>query len=45
MEFGFSCLKKLDESYNSFNGIFWKLHTGSQWRDVPERYGPWTTIY
>jgi transposase len=27
------------------NGLFWKLHTGSQWRDIPERYGPWSTIY
>jgi transposase len=22
------------------NGLFWKLHTGAQWRDIPERYGP-----
>jgi transposase len=27
------------------NGIFWKLRTGAQWRDIPERYGPWSTIY
>jgi transposase len=27
------------------NGLFWKLHTGAQWRDIPERYGPWKTIY
>lgn len=27
------------------NGMFWKLHTGAQWRDIPERYGPWSTIY
>jgi len=27
------------------NGLFWKLHTGAQWRDIPERYGPWSTIY
>lgn len=23
------------------NGIFWVLHTGPQWRELPERYGPW----
>ena len=23
------------------NGILWKLRTGSPWRDLPERYGPW----
>lgn len=27
------------------NGIFWKLRTGAPWRDVPERYGPWQTLY
>ena len=27
------------------NGIFWRLRTGCQWRDIPERYGPWQTIY
>ena len=27
------------------NGIFWVLRTGSPWRDVPERYGPYTTVY
>ena len=27
------------------NGIVWKLRTGSAWRDVPERYGSWRTLY
>jgi transposase len=27
------------------NGIFWILRTGSPWRDLPERYGPYTTAY
>jgi transposase len=27
------------------NGILWRLHTGAPWRDIPERYGPWETIY
>ncbi|MFJ5786502.1 IS5 family transposase [Streptomyces hydrogenans] len=27
------------------NGIVWKLRTGSAWRDVPDRYGPWRTLY
>ncbi len=27
------------------NGLMWKLGTGAQWRDLPERYGPWQTIY
>ena len=27
------------------NGIFYKLRTGVPWRDLPERYGPYTTVY
>jgi transposase len=27
------------------NGIFWRLHTGAPWRDLPQRYGSWQTVY
>jgi transposase len=27
------------------NGIFWVLRTGAPWRDMPERYGKWQTVY
>lgn len=27
------------------NGMFHVLHTGCPWRDLPERYGPWQTVY
>ena len=27
------------------NGIFYILRTGAPWRDLPERYGPHTTVY
>jgi transposase len=27
------------------NAIFWVLRSGAPWRDLPERYGPWQTIY
>jgi transposase len=27
------------------DGILWKLATGVPWRDLPERYGPWQTVY
>jgi len=27
------------------NGILWRLNTGAPWRDLPERYGPWGTVY
>ena len=26
------------------NGIFWVLRTGAPWRDLPECYGPRTTV-
>ena len=29
----------------ALNGIFYVLRTGSPWRDLPERYGPYTTAY
>ena len=25
--------------------MFYVLRTGSPWRDLPERYGPYTTVY
>src|SRR5512133_1345813 len=27
------------------NGILWVLAAGVPWRDAPERYGPWQTLY
>ena len=27
------------------NGIFWILATGAPWRDLPERFRPWQTVY
>ena len=27
------------------NGIFWVLRAGAPWRDLPGRYGPYTTAY
>ena len=27
------------------DGIFWILSTGAPWRDLPERFGPWQTVY
>jgi transposase len=27
------------------NGILYILRSGSPWRDCPERYGPYTTVY
>ena len=27
------------------NAVLWKVKTGVPWRDLPERYGPWQTVY
>ncbi|KUM38728.1 transposase [Pseudomonas sp. EpS/L25] len=27
------------------NGLFWILCSGAKWCDLPERYGPWKTVY
>jgi transposase len=27
------------------NGIRFRVRTGVQWRDLPERFGPWQTVY
>ena len=29
----------------TLNGIFWVLNCGTQWRDMPERYGKWQSVY
>ena len=27
------------------NAMVWITRSGAPWRDLPERYGPWTTVY
>jgi transposase len=27
------------------NGLMWVLRTGAPGRDLPERFGPWQTVY
>jgi len=27
------------------NGIVWIARSGAPWRDLPERFGPWETVY
>lgn len=33
------------DSRTVLNGIIWILRSGAHWRDLPERYGPFTTVY
>jgi transposase len=27
------------------NAVMWRVKTGAPWRDIPERYGSWKTVY
>ena len=27
------------------NGMIWRAKTGTPWRDLPDRYGKWKTVY
>jgi len=29
----------------TINGMMWVLSSGSPWRDMPERYGSWKSVY
>ena len=40
----FAAIARVDDR-RVINGIFYKLRTGVPWRDLPERYGPYTTVY
>ncbi|WP_406116402.1 IS5 family transposase [Streptomyces sp. NBC_01014] len=37
--------RKRSDDRTVLNGIVWKFRTGTAWRDVPERYGPWATLH
>lgn len=27
------------------NGMMWIARSGAEWRELPEKYGPWQTVY
>ena len=37
--------RPLKDPRGMLNGMFWVLRSGAPWRDLPERFGPWQTVY
>jgi transposase len=37
--------RKPKDPRQMLNGILWTLRTGAPWRDLPERFGRWKTVY
>ena len=33
------------DNQTALNGILWIARSGAAWRDLPERYGSWSTLY
>ncbi len=33
------------DNRNMLNGMLWINRSGAQWRRLPERYGPWQSVY
>ena len=41
----FKGCKNSANNRNVMEAIFWKLRTGAQWREIPEKFCPWSTAY
>ncbi len=39
------CGRPLTAPRVMLNAMFWVLRSGAPWRDLPERFGPWQTVY
>ena len=37
--------RQWNDHRTTLNGVFWILHSGAQWREMPERYGRWKSVY
>lgn len=37
--------RRYEDHQKVVNGLFWILRTGAPWRDLPDRYGEWQTVY
>ena len=37
--------KPCKDNRQMLNAMIWLARSGAPWRDLPERYGPWETVY
>ena len=37
--------RRLKDPRARLNAMLWILRSGAPWRDLPERFGPWQTVY
>jgi transposase len=35
----------IPDKRRTVNGVLWVLRTGAPWRDLPERYGNWNSVF
>ena len=34
-----------NDDRQTLNGVLWIVRTGAPWRDLPDRYGSWNSVY
>ena len=37
--------RRAKDNRQMFNGMLWIVRSGAPWRDLPEYYGPWKSVY
>ncbi|MGW0199995.1 transposase [Nonomuraea sp. NPDC003201] len=37
--------RRWNDQRTTIDGVLYRARTGLSWRDLPERFGPWVTVY
>lgn len=43
-KYGFQARRQVSEPRQIIEAIVWVMNTGSSWREIPERFGPWSSV-